>query len=59
MPKAWSSIEEVAYYFSRSYVELQGHMAKKIVEFDTNGRFRIVTPFWIHQLLRNDAESLT
>ena len=37
MHKAWSSIEEVPYCFSRSYVKLQGHTAKKIVEFD---------PYW-------------
>ena len=29
MYKAWSSIEEVPYCFSRSYVKLQGHTAKK------------------------------
>ena len=29
MHKAWSSIEEVSYCFSRSYVKFQGHMAKK------------------------------
>ena len=34
MHKAWSSAEEVLYYFSRSYVKLQGHTAKKIVDFD-------------------------
>ena len=33
MHKAWSSIEEVPYCFSRSYVELQGHTALKIVDF--------------------------
>ena len=31
MHKAWSSIEEVPYCFSRSSVKLQGHAAKKIV----------------------------
>ena len=36
MHKAWSSKEEMPYCFSRSYVELQGHMAKKIVYFDRN-----------------------
>ena len=30
MHKAWSSIKEVSYYFSRSYFQLQGHTAKKI-----------------------------
>ena len=29
MHKAWSSMEEVPYYFSRSFVKLQGHTAKK------------------------------
>ena len=37
--KAWSSIEEVPYCFSRSYVKFQGHMALKIVEFDPNWAF--------------------
>ena len=39
MHKAWSSIEEVPYCFSRSYVKLQGHTALKIVEFDPNWAF--------------------
>ena len=38
MHKAWSSIEEVP-YFSRSYVKLQGHTAKKIDDFDPNWAF--------------------
>ena len=29
MHKAWKSIEEVTYCFSRSYVKLQGHKGKK------------------------------
>ena len=37
--KAWSSIEEVPYCFSRSYVKFRGHMALKIVEFDPNWAF--------------------
>ena len=37
--KAWSSIEEVPYCFSRSYVKLQGHTAKKIVDFYPNWAF--------------------
>ena len=37
--KAWSGIEEVPYCFSRSYVKLQGHMAKKIVDFYPNWAF--------------------
>ena len=112
MHKAWSSIEEVPYCFSKSSVKYQGHTALKIVEFDPNwafpdcnsslispmatkwctmlelvskrcpisfqghpsnfevtrlkkpsnltqiGRFRTVTHVWIHQWLRNDAQSL-
>ena len=36
MHKAWSSIEEVPYCFSRSSVKFQGHTALKIFEFDPN-----------------------
>ena len=39
MHKAWSRIEEVPYCFSRSYVKLQGHTAKKMVDFDPNWAF--------------------
>ena len=39
MHKAWSSIEEVPYSFSRSSVKFQGHTALKIVEFDPNWAF--------------------
>ena len=39
MHKAWSSIEEVPYCFSRSYIRFQGHTALKIVEFDPNCAF--------------------
>ena len=37
--KAWSSIEEVPYCFSRSSVKFQGHTALKIVKFDPNWAF--------------------
>ena len=37
--KAWSSIEEVPYCFSRSSLKFQGHIALKIVEFDSNWAF--------------------
>ena len=40
MHKAWSSIKKVPYCFSRSYVKLQGHTAKNIVDFDPNWAFR-------------------
>ena len=39
MHQAWSSIEEVPFYFSRPYVKFQGHTALKIVEFDPNWAF--------------------
>ena len=39
MHKAWSSIEEAPYCFSRSSVKFQGHIALKIVEFDSNWVF--------------------
>ena len=39
MHKAWSSIEEVPYCFSRSSVKFQGHIALKFVEFDSNWAF--------------------
>ena len=39
MHRAWSSIVEVPYCFSRSYVKFQGHTALKIVEFDPNWTF--------------------
>ena len=39
MLRAWSSIVEAPYCFSRSYVKLQGHTALKIVEFDPNWAF--------------------
>ena len=37
--KAWSSIEEVPYCFSRSYIKFQGHTALKIVKFNPNWAF--------------------
>ena len=39
MHRVWSSIVEVPYCFSRSYLKFQGHTALKIVEFDTNWAF--------------------
>ena len=53
-----SSIVEVLYCFSRSYVKFQGHTALKIVEFDPNWAFRTVTPVWIHRWLWNVAQRL-
>ena len=39
MHRAWSSIVEVPYCFSRSCVKFQGHTALKIFEFDPNWMF--------------------
>ena len=39
MHRAWSSIVEVPYCFSRSCIKFQGHTALKIVEFDPNWAF--------------------
>ena len=39
MHKAWSSMEEVPYCFWRSSVKFQGHIALKIVKFDSNWGF--------------------
>ena len=38
--KAWRSIEEVPYRFSRSSIKFEGHTAVKNVEFDPNGAFQ-------------------
>ena len=50
MHKAWSSIENVSYYFSRSYIKFQGHTGQKIVNFVRTWieRFWISTPVWNH-----------
>ena len=40
MHKAWSSIEEVPYYFWKSSVKFQGHTALKLFEFDPNWAFQ-------------------
>ena len=39
MHRVWSSIVEVPYCFSRSYIKFQGHTTLKIVEFDPNWAF--------------------
>ena len=58
MHRAWCCLREVPYCFSRSSVKFQGHAAKKASILTQIGRFRTVTPVWIHQWLRNDAQSL-
>ena len=39
MHRAWSSVVQVPFCFSRSYVKFQGNTALKIVEFDPNWAF--------------------
>ena len=39
MHKAWSSIQEVPCYFSRSSAKFQGHAGQKIADFDPNLAF--------------------
>ena len=52
MHKAWSSIEEVPYCFSRSYVKLQGHTAQNITDFDPNWAFPDYRPVAAFKSLR-------
>ena len=44
--------------FSMSSVKFQGHTGQKSSIWTQIGRFRTLTPVWIHQWLWNDAESL-
>ena len=39
MHKAWCSIEEVSYYFSRLSIKFQGHTGQKITDFDPSWGF--------------------
>ena len=57
MDKAWSSIEEVLYYFSRSYDTCKVIRLEKSSIFTQIGRFQTVTQAWIYRWLRNDAWS--
>ena len=56
--KAWSSIEEVPYCFSRSSIKFQGLGEKKLSILTQIRRFQTVTPVWIHIWWWNDAYSL-
>ena len=58
MHKAWSSREEVPYYFSRSSVKFQGHKWQKLPILTRIECFRTVTAVWIHRWLWNDAQGL-
>ena len=58
MHKAWSSIEEVPYCFSRSSIKFQVHTGQKLPILTRIDCFRTGTPVWIHWWLGNDAQSL-
>ena len=58
MIKSWSSIEEVPYCFSRSFVKFQGHKGQISLILSGIERFRTVTPVWIHRWLWNEFQSL-
>ena len=45
--KAWSSIEEVPYCFSRSSVKFQGHTGQTIIDFNLNWAFPDCNSSWI------------
>ena len=62
MHKAWSSIEEVPYYFWRSSVKFQGHTAQKIVDFDLDWAFSDwkiddLNPIWVRLLGRSQLSN--
>ena len=59
MHKAWSSIEEVPYCFSRLSLKFQGHTGHKNWRIFTQiERFWTVTPVLIHRWFWNDTQSL-
>ena len=55
---AWCCLEEVPYCFSRSSVKFKVTRLSKSSNLTQIGHFRTVTQVWIHQWLRNDAQSL-
>ena len=62
MVMKWCTKLGVAYercriVFSGWSIKFQGNETKKIVDFDPNWAFRTVTPDWMHQWLRNDAQT--
>ena len=59
MHKAWSSIEEVPYCFSRSPVKFQGHARQKIVDFDQIWAFPDCNSSLNSPMACNDGQSLT
>ena len=58
MHKAWCYFGAVPCSFAMSSVTFQGHTAKQSSILAEIGRFRTVTPVWIHSWLRNYAQIL-
>ena len=58
MHKAWSNLEKVPYFFQDHPSNFKVTRNKKLLILTRIGRFRTVTPVWIHPWLSNDAQSL-
>ena len=58
MHKAWSSIKEVPYFFQGHTSNCKVTRLKISSNFTQIGRFRTVTPVWIHWWIWNDTQSL-
>ena len=58
MQKAWNSIEEVHFYFSRSSIKFQSTVRQKSLILAQIESLQTVTLVWIHQWFWNDAQSL-
>ena len=58
MHKAWRSLEQAPYCFSRSFVKFKVTWDKNSLILNRIGRFRTVTPVWIHRQVWYDAQSL-
>ena len=58
MQKAWSSIEEVPYFFQGHPSKFKVTRLKKSSLLTQIGRFGTVTQAWIHRWIWNDAQSL-
>ena len=58
MHKAWSSIQGVLIFFQVIHQILRSYWTKKSPSFTKTGRFRTVTPVWIHICLWNNSQNL-
>ena len=55
--RAWSSIEEVPYYFSRPSITFQGHTRQKIVDFDPYSAFLDCNSSFNSPMVCNDIQT--